>query len=116
MANTAVEKSNELYVSVIEGRKQISEEFDVILKTVGSITSKVHSLSGAAQEQSASSEEMASAMDASAKSMMSVSEEIDSMGGNIHETAEFSKKINMTSEGLNSLANNLQEMLRRFKV
>ncbi|HOO32085.1 MAG TPA: methyl-accepting chemotaxis protein [Thermotogota bacterium] len=116
MANTAVEKSNELYVSVIEGRKQISEEFDVILNTIDSITSKVQSLSGAAQEQSASSEEMASAMDASAKSMMTVSEEIDSMGTNIRETAEFSKNINSTSEGLKTLSEQLHKMIMQFKV
>jgi methyl-accepting chemotaxis protein len=115
-ANVAVEKSNELYVSVFESSEGITTEFDTILKAVESITLKVQSLSGSAEEQSASSEEMASAMDSSAKSMLTVSEQMDNMGSNIKSISESSERINSTSEELSTLSVELSDMLKKFTI
>jgi len=90
-------KSNTLYQNVIESREQVESQFSLIFEAIQTISQKVESLANAAEEQSASTEEMASATNSSAKSMLTVSEQVDYMLDNIKEIARSNEQVNRTA-------------------
>src|SRR6056297_998610 len=65
-ANKSVRKTVELYEELNEGAQILVAEFERITSYMENINNRVEALMGAAEEQSASAEEMASAMDTSA--------------------------------------------------
>ncbi|HOO31588.1 MAG TPA: methyl-accepting chemotaxis protein [Thermotogota bacterium] len=115
-ANEAVKKTDLLFEEVHKGSSLLVEDFNKITRSMGSVSSKVELLMGAAQEQSASSEEMASAMDTSAKSMIEVSEQMRDISLNIKTTLESSEKMNLTAGELSTLAGQLEQLIEQFKL
>lgn len=116
MANLAVKKTVELYNQLNESSQIIVDEFDKIFVYMENINHRVESLSGAAQEQSASAEEMASAMDASAKAISLISEEMQKMNQAVHLQKEETGKISTAASEMNTQAKNLEEQTDYFKL
>jgi len=115
-ANIAVKKTLDLYEQVNEGSQIIVAEFEKIYSFMDNIKNRVESLSGTAQEQSASAEEMATAMDTSAKAITLISEEIQKMNKAVHLQKEETRKIATAASEMNTQAKNLEEQTDYFKL
>jgi len=115
-ANTAVDKTVELYEELVEGTNKIKSEFANISSSVDSISGKIEALSASAQEQSAATEEMASGMVTSAKSMEEITEQMKDMNRAISEQSDSTVHVSDSAEELNSLSAKLSDEVRKFKI
>ncbi|MCD6103153.1 MAG: hypothetical protein J7J68_04205, partial [Thermotogaceae bacterium] len=61
-------------------------------------------------------EEMSSAMDAATKSITSIAQQIEEMTTGVNQQAQSSQSVSSASQELTSIAENLVEQVRKFKV
>jgi len=115
-ANEAVKSTNSLYDQLNTSATRLTKEFNRISGYMEMVNTRVESLTGTAQEQGASSEEMASGMDMSAKSMVEITEHMMEISSSVKVTVESSEKMNLTAEELSELAKKLDTLVKQFKI
>jgi len=115
-ANEAVKTTVTLYRELFEGTKLVTGEFEKISDYMVSVNSRVESLMGAAQEQSASAEEMASAMDNSSKLTTDIADQISQMSTAVEQQTLGAQQVSTAAEELNELSNNLDNEVKKFKL
>lgn len=113
-ANDAVKRTLELYEDLVKSSKMVVEDFNKISENMNTVNMKVESLMGVAQEQSASSEEMAGAMDQSAQLTAEIAEQISQMNQAIENQTIGAQQVNESAEKLNVLSVQLDEAVEKF--
>ena len=87
-----------------------------MVKKVGNITESVQSIAATMEEQSASSEEMASGMDQVAKSSQEISEAVRTISHSMEEQDSAMEVIAVASEGMVTLSQALESAVEVFKL
>ncbi|MGM0641644.1 MAG: methyl-accepting chemotaxis protein [Thermotogota bacterium] len=101
---------------ISEKAKSIETEFESIIKQINSMNDMIENLTATSEEQSASTEEITSSIETSSKSMKNITEQIKEMANGIKQQADSSQSISANSEELNSLADNLVDIVNKFKI
>ncbi|MGC9212164.1 MAG: methyl-accepting chemotaxis protein [Athalassotoga sp.] len=99
-----------------KGIDEVSAELSKILNQVKGITEKIESVAAASQEESASAEEMASAMDMATKAVSNIASKMEGITKKISATSSESRENLKLVEDLRSLSNELEETLKKFKI
>ncbi|BBJ27545.1 methyl-accepting chemotaxis protein [Athalassotoga saccharophila] len=99
-----------------KGIDEVSIELSKILDQVKGITERIESVAAASQEESASAEEMASAMDMATKAVSNIASKMENITRSISSTSAESKENLKLVEDLKSLSEELEEILKKFKV
>jgi len=94
----------------------VNRQFKSILNNSDEIAGKVQSLSASAQEQGAATEEISSAMDSSAKSMLDIADQIGEVASEAKKQDEYSRNVNEEAVILEKQTEKLREILSKFKV
>lgn len=112
----AVEQTVESYLELEEGNSQIIVEFEKIDKKSEIIGKDIESLMGLSEEQSASSQEMATAMNTSTQALFQISTEIEEISQRINQQNKFVQELNKTAKALNQLSKVLKTNTDKFKI
>lgn len=99
-----------------KGIDEVSTELSKILDQVKSITERIESVAAASEQESASAEEMASAMDMATKAVSNIASKMESMTKHLSSTASESKENLKLVEDLKTLSDELNEILKKFKI
>ncbi len=99
-----------------KGIDEVSMELTKILDQVKGITERIESVAAASQEESASAEEMASAMDMATKAVSNIASKMEGITRSISSTSSQSQENLKLVEDLRKLSEELEEILKKFKV
>lgn len=95
--------------------KEVSKQFKYIIQQIEEMTDQVADTAAVSQEQSASSEEMTSAMNAATENVLKVVSEIQHITESVKEQSERSSRIKKASQELTQFAQNLNGIIREVK-
>jgi methyl-accepting chemotaxis protein len=115
LANESVNRSNTLYEEVIEEREGIGKDFERIIVSINQIAGQAHKLSSTAEEQSSAVEQMSQSAESSAEEMVEVSEDMSEIAAGMENISESNHNINSSSEELKTLADKLDQQIKKFK-
>jgi len=114
--DTASNKTVDLVQKVNETGEEIGKQFSMITSNVEKINEMVNNLTATSEEQGASTQEMASAMDASAKAISEIKEQIEQIAKGVETQAHEAGKVSLSAQQLDELARNVGTEVRRFKI
>lgn len=115
-AKGATEKTETLVSTVHERGTNIDTQFQRITQSVEKINSMIGNLTATSEEQGAAAQEMASAMDASARAMTGISSQIQQMTEGVDRLVREAMQINDCAQQLDGLEQSLLEDLKRFQI
>jgi len=115
-ADSATNFTVELVEKVFVDNTKIDSQFRKISEKVAHITHMIENLAGVAQEQSATSEEMASAMDGTEKSTSEISEQIKRITGLISKQEAAANHVNLSTRKISDLSESLKKLIRQYKL
>jgi len=115
-ANNATEQTVDLVNGVNVDAAKVQTQFGRILQKVEAISTMVENLAGSAQEQSAASEEMASAADVSARSMVEVSDQVRSMVQEMASQGRSVQSVDEASTKLREISETLKKQIEQFHL
>ncbi|MDR1875778.1 MAG: methyl-accepting chemotaxis protein [Synergistaceae bacterium] len=98
------------------GAEQVQNELNGVLSEMNNTNDSIQNIAAVAEEQAASSKEVASAIDSATKSTMEVVETISSIRRAAEETADAAQGVAEQSEAMTSHAQTLVDILSRFKL
>jgi methyl-accepting chemotaxis protein len=96
--------------------EQAQEELNGALKDMNKANDSIQNIAAVAEEQAASSKEVASAIDGATKSTMEMVETITNIRRAAEETAQTAQGVAEQSEAMNEHAQNLTDVLARFQL
>ncbi len=115
-ADKATKKTVGFVETVNSDSFYINESFKNIVEQISQINEMIENLTATSQEQSASSEEIAGAVDNSAKLIHEVMEKVAEMTVSSKKGIESSEQVNSMSQDLKMLSEKLTELMNNFKV
>lgn len=115
-AGKATKETETIVAQINQEASKTQKQFQDILAMVDQTNGQVSSLSATSEEQSASAQEMASAMDSSAKSMLEISEEITKLNGSVDLQWKAAQQLSSTTHQLKALFEKLYEETEKFRT
>lgn len=115
-ADIASNRTVELVQEVNENGTQIEEQFKKITTNVEKINLMISNLTATSEEQGASAQEMASAMDTSAKAVSEIREQIERMADGVADQAKGAGLVNTSAQQLDELASKANAEMSRFRL
>ena len=95
---------------------EIAEQFESITDKIEQTLMMVDNVAASAEEQTASTEEIAAATDTANKAVLSVSEDVETFKNEIAEQNKDFEKIAEISRNLHGLSEELEELIKQFKL
>ncbi|MDR1731463.1 MAG: methyl-accepting chemotaxis protein [Synergistaceae bacterium] len=96
--------------------EQAQKELDSALKEINKANDSIQNIAAVAEEQAASSKEVASAIDKATKSTMEMVQTISHIRGASEETAKSAQGVAEQSEAMNQHSQTLMGILSRFRL
>lgn len=115
-ADASTEDTLNLVKRVYDSGLEIERQFQEISKKVDGIYSMVAHFTATAEEQGAATEEMASAMETSSKSMLDISDKVQAMNESAKTQRSQADEVHISAEQLSRLAENLRTEIAKFKT
>jgi methyl-accepting chemotaxis protein len=103
-------------VETIAQAEQAQVEMNGAMKEMNKANDSIQSIAAVAEEQAASSKEVATAIDSATKSTMEMVETISNIRHASEETAQAAQSVAEQSESMSGYARSLAEALSRFKL
>ncbi|MCS7232812.1 MAG: methyl-accepting chemotaxis protein [Synergistetes bacterium] len=116
VADGSIRETVSVFERVVSQSEQVLRQFNRIMDEISRIGSQIESLAAAAEEQSAASQEMSSAMDTSTRSITDIAQQVEQIARFVGEQAKEIQSLADLSVELSSIADNLSDLLRKFKV
>ncbi|MBL3592168.1 MAG: methyl-accepting chemotaxis protein [Synergistaceae bacterium] len=110
------DESATITAATTERAAKAQEQIRTLLKDIITVSDAMTQIASTAQEQSASSQEMAAAIDQATKSTMDVVRMIDAIKGASEETTKTSQGVASEAQAMAETASRLQELVERFTV
>src|SRR6056297_261063 len=114
--NDASDKTVEIVNKMEENSREALEQFENILERLSGVTDSVHNLNSTSEEQSAAAQEIADAMDQSARSMVNASEQVENMVRQLEKQTDSVKDLSDTSSELTVLNKELEIVINKFNL
>ena len=106
----------EIIKNINVSAKGIDEKFTNIMNQIQRVSQMTETLSANAQEESASTEEMAGAMTGAGTMVNNIKDHITNAVNDINRQMQMSHDISEMSAELNSLAKSLDDQIKKFKL
>lgn len=116
---TAVEKMRVSAEQVQQGKtltSQVEADFKMIEQSVIDLDTTIHRIADSAQRQSASIEQVATAVTNITMITQTVAQSTSSVTDNVEQQNDFMLNLSKASEDLASLAENLNELVKDFRI
>ena len=110
------DESATITAATTERAAKAQEQIRTLLKDIITVSDAMTQIASTAQEQSASSQEMAAAIDQATKSTMDVVRMIDAIKGASEETTKTSEGVASEAQAMAETASRLRELVERFTV
>lgn len=115
-SDEATQRTLDSVQGVHSGGLQIGDQFRKILETVEAVNNLIENLSATSQEQGAAAQEMASAMDVSARNMVEMSQQMQSIREEMIHQESCARDVDSSSLRLGDLSKGLNEETGKFRL
>lgn len=115
-ADEVTAETVEIIKNINVSAKGIDEKFTNIMNQIQRVSQMTETLSANAQEESASTEEMAGAMTGAGTMVNNIKDHITNAVNDINRQMQMSHDISEMSAELNSLAKSLDDQIKKFKL
>nr|WP_280996293.1 methyl-accepting chemotaxis protein [Marinitoga okinawensis] len=118
-ANDVDKETQNVVNSISETNKmvfQIAEQFESITKKIEQISMMIDNTAASAEEQTASTEEIAAATDTANKAVLSVSSDVIKFKDKIEEQNKDFENVAKASKELSDLSEELNKLIKQFKI
>ncbi|KLO23747.1 methyl-accepting chemotaxis protein [Marinitoga sp. 1197] len=95
---------------------EIANQFESITGKIEQISMMIDNTAASAEEQTASTEEIAAAVDTANKAVLSVSEDVTNFKDEISEQKKDFVKVSIAAKELSKLSEELESLIKQFKV
>jgi methyl-accepting chemotaxis protein len=112
----ATTEAGSLLVETLSHAEQAQKELDGALQEINKANDSIQNIAAVAEEQAASSKEVATAIDSATKSTMETVETISNIRRAVDETSQAAQGVAEQSEAMNGHAQSLDEVLSRFTL
>jgi methyl-accepting chemotaxis protein len=112
----ATTEAGRALVETITQAEQAQAELDGAMKEINKANDSIQNIAAVAEEQAASSKEVASGIDSATKSTMEMVETISGIRRASEETAQAAQNVAEQSEAISGYAQSLMDALSRFKL
>lgn len=113
----AITKENEEIMKKTVGKaSEARAGLEETLESIKTVNGAMQNIAATSQEQAASSNEMASAVDLASKSTVEMAEKVGSIKGSSQETAQASENVAKEAEKLAKLAQSIETELKKFRT
>ncbi len=113
---TATQQAGEIMNGAMERAESSQKKLGDGLVAIGRVVDVIHDLASVAEEQAASGEQMAGAMDTISKATIRIVEMIESIRNASTDTSKASKGVAREAEIMATGAERLKELLSRFRI
>ncbi len=110
------DESATITASTAERASKAQKQIRSLLKDIITVSDAMTHIASAAQEQSASSQEMAAAIDQATKATLEVVRMVEAIKGASEETTKTSESVAAEAQSMAETASRLQELVERFTV
>ncbi|AZR73993.1 hypothetical protein BBF96_11680 [Anoxybacter fermentans] len=115
-ANTATSSVEMMVNETVKKVKKLTEQFKEIEEQINNVLDMTQNIAASTQEQSVVAEEMASTMDTGSKAVSDVAMQIQEMAKGIEQQSEGAQQVSSASTELNLIAEQLEEIVKKFKI
>ena len=112
----ATTEAGRALVETIAQAEQAQVDLNGAMKEMNKANDSIQNIAAVAEEQAASSKEVATAIDSATKSTMEMVETISSIRHASEETAQAAQNVAEQSESMSGYAQSLMDALSRFKL
>jgi methyl-accepting chemotaxis protein len=116
MAIDSIIESVDVVQSTQENARSAEKQLGEAMREMSSANGAIQSIAAVAEEQAASSKEMADALDRLTHATMEVDERVQSVRSSTDETAQASEGVAKTAQDMTGYADDLRTELSRFKL
>ena len=109
-------ESSELLTRTTEKADKAKESLNEAMGQIDKANDRIQNIAAVAEEQAASSREIASGIDAATKSTVDMLQNMERIQSSSDETARVAEGVAKQADGLAVLADRLKKALSRFKV
>lgn len=116
VAGLATAETAKAIEKAMESSSKVKDKLLNILREIEGMSSQIENLAATAEEQSAATQEMSSAMDLATRAITSIAQQVESVTNSSRRQTDLNGNLSASSQELSSIAQSLQNLVRKFRL